>query len=269
MGGQIEKILDICLEKMKEGIPLDKILMEYPHQREELKELLSVARGIESIPLSPVRDEAVASCLTRVHNELQLQKKPGWRTRLPRLQWPRLLYFPSPAWAKALAFIFIVIFISWGAVSLSADSIPGNILYPIKLTTERVRFYLTTDPEEKVELRLTYSEERMQELVRYLDEKGELNTEVLKAMLDETALVTDNISRLPKDKAIVCCLKLEHLCAFHMEVLERLKSRVPALQRQELDNAIRTCQHRMEWMGKVIRNEVPIGEWGPFVPNET
>jgi len=268
MGGQIEKILDICLEKIKKGIPLDKILMEYPDQREELKELLTVARGMENIPLPPVRDEAVASCLARVHNELQLQKKPAWRTRLPRLQWPRLLYFPSPAWAKALAFILIIIFISWGAVSLSADSIPGNILYPIKLTNEKVKFFLTTDPEEKAELRLTYSEERMQEIVRYLDEKGELNTRALKAMLDEAALVVDNISRLPKDKAIVCCLKLEHLCAFHMDVLERLKSRVPIVQRQELDNAIRICQHRMEWMGKVIRNEVPIGEWGPFVPNE-
>jgi hypothetical protein len=129
---------------------------------------------------------------------------------------------------------------------------------------ENIRFYSTIDPEEKAELRLTYSEVRMQELVRYLDEKGELNSKVLKAMLDEAALVTDNVSRLPKDKAMVCCLKLEHLCAFHVEVLERLKSRVPPLQRQELVNAIRTCQQRMEWMGKVIRNEVPIGEWGPF-----
>lgn len=109
----------------------------------------------------------------------------------------------------------------------------------------------------------------MQELVRYFDEKGELNTQVLKAMLDEAALVTENISRLPEDKATVCCLKLEHLCAFHKYVLEGLKSKVPALQRQELDNAIRTCYHRTEWMGRMIRNEVPIGEWGPFVLDKT
>lgn len=268
MDNQMERILDICLEKMKGGIPLDKILMEYPDQREELKELLTVARDIENIPLPPVREEAVAFCLTKVSKALQSQKKQGWAAKIPRLHWPRLFYFPSPAWAKALAFVFIVILISWSTISLSGDSIPDNLLYPVKLTTEKVRFYLTTDPEEKAELRLTYSEERMQELVRYLDEKGELNTRALKAMLDEAALAVDNISRLPKDKAIVCCLKLEHLCAFHMDVLERLKSRVPALQRQELDNAIRICQHRMEWMGKVIRNEVPIGEWGPFVPNE-
>jgi len=86
---------------------------------------------------------------------------------------------------------------------------------------------------------------------------------------EEAALVTENISRLPKDKATICCMKLEHLCAYHKDLLAGLKSRVPSFQRQELDNAIQMCHHRTEWMGKVIRNEVPMGEWGPFVVNET
>ncbi len=268
MDRQMERILDICLEKMGQGIPVDEVLMEYPQFREELKDLLTIARDIESIPLPQVRDEAVASCLIKVRNALQLQKKTVWRAKLPRFQWPRLFYFPSPAWAKALAFILIIILISWGSVNLSADSIPGNPLYPVKLTTERVKFFLTIDPGGKAELRLAYSEERTQELVRYLDEKGELNIRVLQAMLDEAALVMDNIPRLPKDKGIVYCLKLEQLCTFQEEVLEGLKSMVPLTQRQELDNAIQICQHRHEWMGKVIRNEVPIGKWGPFVPKE-
>lgn len=269
MDSQMEKILDICLEKMEKGIPLDEVLMEYPQHREELRELLTIATDIENIPLPPVRDEAVDSCLAKVRNALQLKKNPVWRARLPKLHWPRLFYFPSPTWAKALAFILIFIFISWGTVNFSADSLPGDALYPIKLTTEKVKFFLTIDPEEKAELRLTYSEARMQELVSYLDLKGELNIQVLKAMLDEATLATDNISRLPKDKATVCCLKLEHLCAYHKDVLKGLKSKVPSHQMQELDDAIRTCHHRMEWMGKVRRNEVPIGEWGPFVLNET
>jgi len=269
MGNQMEKLLDVCLEKMREEIPLDEILMEYPDQKEELKELLLIVRDMENIPLPQVREEAVASCLTKVSKALQSQKKQGWKVKLPRLQWPRVSYFPSPAWGKALVLLFIVILISWSTISLSGDSLPGDLLYSVKLTTEKVKFSLTTDPEEKAELRLTYSEERIQELVRYLDDKGKLNTEVLKAMLNEAALVTDNISRLPKDRAIPCCLKLEQLCAVHINILEDLKSKVPAEQRQELENAIQTCQHRMDWMGKVIRNEVPIGEWGPFVLNET
>ena len=84
----MERILDICLEKMKEGIPLDKILIEYPDQREELKELLTFARDIQNIPLPPVRDEAVATCLAKVNKALQLQRKLAWRAMLPKMQWP-------------------------------------------------------------------------------------------------------------------------------------------------------------------------------------
>lgn len=269
MSSRMEEILDICLEKVEEGKPVDEVLEEYPEHREELKELLIIAKDIENAPLPHLRGAAISSCLIKVHNALELQKKPVWRARLPKLQWPRLFYFPSPAWAKALAFVLVAIFISWGAVNLSAGSLPGDILYPVKLTSEKVRCFLTNDPEGKAELRLAYSEERMQELVRYLDKEGKLNVELLKAMLDEAALVTDNISRLPKDKATICCMKLEHLCAYHKDVLAGLKSRVPSFQRQELDNAIQACHHRTEWMGKVIRNEVPLGEWGPFVVNET
>src|SRR4030066_488729 len=119
MGSRMEKIFSICLEKIEEGIPLDEILEEYPEHREELKELLTIAKDIENAPLPRLRDEAVASCLVKVHDALQLQKKPVWRARLPRLQWSRLFYFPSPAWAKALALVLIVILISWSKVSLS------------------------------------------------------------------------------------------------------------------------------------------------------
>ncbi len=268
MGSRIEEIFDICLEKVERGIPVDEVLDEYPEHREELKELLALARDIENAPLPDLSHEAMSSCLTKVHNALQQQKKPAWRARLPRLQWSRLFYFPSPAWAKALTLVFIIIFISWSTISLSGDSMPGNLLYPVKLTTEKVRFYLTADPEGKADLRLAYSDERMQELVRYVDKRGKLNVDLLKAMLDEAALVMDNISKLPKDRATICCMKLQHLCAYHMDVLVGLKSKVPSLQGQELDNAIQICQLRHEWMGKVIKEKAPIGRHGPFALNE-
>src|SRR4030042_4650473 len=109
MSSRMEKILDICLEKVEEGIPVDEVLEEYPENREELKELLIIAKDIENAPLPHLRDAAISSCLIKVHNALELQKKPVWRARLPRFQWSRLFYFPSPAWAKALAFVLVAI----------------------------------------------------------------------------------------------------------------------------------------------------------------
>ncbi len=265
---QMERILDLCLEKVKEGVPLDEVLMEYPEHREELKELLTIAKEIENVPVPHVRNEAVASCLIKVHEAIQLQKKGAWRARLPRLWWPRPVCPPSPMWAKALAIVLMGIFISWGTVNLSADSLPGNILYPVKLTSEKLKFFLTIDPGKKAELRLNHSEERMEELVKYLGKKGEVNTQVLKAMLNEAALVMENIPKLPKDEGAAYCLKLEHHCAYQKDVLESLKLKVTSSQKEELERAIRICHHRMDWMGKVRRNEVPMGERGPFTLNK-
>ncbi len=260
MERQLEDILDLCLEKMKQGIPLDGILEEYPEKREELKELLVIAKDIKNFPLPNVRDEAVASCLVKVSKALQLQKRRGWKPKLPGLHWPRLIYFPSPAWGKALALILIGVIMSWGTVNLSAESLPGDILYPIKRVTEKVRFFLTINPREKAERRIINSEERMEELVKYLDKKGELNTQSLKSMLDETALVMEDIPKLPKDQAAAYCLKLEHHCAYQIDVLRSIKSKVTSSQEQELDRAIRICNHRMDYMGKLRRNEVPMGK---------
>src|SRR4030067_108760 len=98
MGSRMEEIFDICFEKVDEGIPVDEVLEEYPEHRAELKELLIIAKDIENAPLPHLRDAAISSCLIKVHNALELQNKPVWRARLPRWRWPRLFYFPSPAW---------------------------------------------------------------------------------------------------------------------------------------------------------------------------
>lgn len=257
MEKSIEEILDICLKRIAQGIPADEVLKEYPDYRDELKELLAVTKDIEGSPLPRPSDSAISSCLIKI-GEALLQKKRVRKTKLPRL-----LYLPSAAWARALAFALILIFISWGVVNLSADSIPGNILYPIKLKLEKVKFFLTVNPKDKIELRLIFSEERMQELIKHLDKKGELSTQLLKAMLDEASLALENVSKLPEEERMVYFSKLEHLNAYQKDVLEELRPKVKTLQKEELDNAIKMCGNRMEWMDKMRRKEVPPGKWGP------
>ncbi len=267
MERQAEDIFDLCLKKVNQGVSVDEIVEKYPEKKEELRELLEIAEDISNLPTPHVRDEAMASCILKVANALKSQKRGelrGWRlwkVRLYQVHWPRLIYSPSPAWAKALIFILIGSILSWGTVNLAAESLPGDLLYPMKVTTEKVRFFLTIDPGKKVELRITNSEERMQELVKYLSKRGELNTQSLKAMLDETALVMEHLPKLPEDQAAAYCLKLEHHCAYQMDVLETIKLRVTSSQQQELDRAIRICNHRMDWMAKIRRNEVPTGRW--------
>ncbi len=259
MKKRIEELLDICLQKIKEGIPVEEILSQYPYYADELKELLATAKKIKDVPLPEPSNIGMASCLVRLGEALQLQKQKPRKARISRL-----LYFPFPAWAKALVFAVIIIFISWGTVTLSANSLPGDLLYPMKFMTEKVKFFLTANPGGKVELRLMYSEERMQELVRHLDKRRDLNTELLKAMLDEATLALEHISRLPDPAGPVYFSRLQYLNAYQKDVLENLKPKVTSpQQKEELENAIRLCGNRTQWMSRMRIKGVWPGKWGP------
>lgn len=255
----IEEILDLCLEKIKEGIPTEEVLRQYPDYADELKELLTIAKHIKDSPSPVPSDKGVASCLIKLGQALQLQRQKPHKARLPRL-----LYFPFPAWARALVLAVIIIFVSWGAVNLSANSLPGDLLYPIKFITEKAKFFLTLSPGGKAELRITYSEERMKELVRNLNQKGELNSNLLEAMLYEATLALEDISRVPNGERPVYFSKLQHLNEYQEDVLENLGPMVTSpRQKEHLDNAIQLCGNRREWMGRMRRSGLSPAKWGP------
>lgn len=250
MKKQIEEILDICLDKIDKGVSVDELLSQYPDYKDELKELLVIAKNIKDSSLIHESDKGLYFCLIKVGKEIQLQKEIAHK--------PRFLYFQFPVWAKALVFTLIITLISIGTINLSARSIPGDFLYPIKLITEKVKFLLTINSEDKVELRIIYSEERTRELVKYLDEKGTLNTDIIKAMLDEATFALENISRLPEDEKKIYYLKLEHLNAYQKNILEDIKPKVTLPQKEKLDDAIEMCGRRMNWMHKMCGNHM---EW--------
>jgi len=60
-----------------------------------------------------------------------------------------------------------------GSVVLAADSLPGDLLYPVKLVMEDVRLFLTADPADRAELAMTFAGQRIEEMQR-LATQGEL-----------------------------------------------------------------------------------------------
>jgi hypothetical protein len=66
----------------------------------------------------------------------------------------------------SIAVLAIIVVLTGGVVGVRAakDSAPGDLLYPIKLTSENLQVGLTTAPEKKVELYLSFAEERVKEI---------------------------------------------------------------------------------------------------------
>lgn len=244
MRENIEDILDFCLEDLKKGISQEECLAKYKEYAEELKPLLKIIFGLESLPKVEPSTTALYEALVKVGRYLPQSKS--------KITWPRwnlnLVFNPRYAFARAIAIILLFSFISWSTLTVSANSIPGEMLYPIKLFTEKIRFILTLNPEDKAELRLTFADKRTKELISRLKKDGVLDKELLKIMLEEAKLALDNIEYIPQERKPVFYDKVRHFNLFQKEILERIRPEIQEKDAQYVDRAIEHCGRRAEWM---------------------
>ncbi len=124
-----------------------------------------LARG----PHPVLSADAVAQIQARMLARVPRQRKPFQRQMVLR-------------WAAA-ACLIMVILVS-GTATVSAQSLPGDTLYPVKRLVERGRLALTGD-EGEVELRLKYAERRLDEFAELQADRGEINADVLDDASDE------------------------------------------------------------------------------------
>lgn len=70
-----------------------------------------------------------------------------------------------------------------GATYASQSSLPGDVLYPVKIASEKVQTALVVDDVKEADLHLKFSSERLEE-VEELAQKGEKSPELVKLAVD-------------------------------------------------------------------------------------
>ncbi len=73
---------------------------------------------------------------------------------------------------RALAVLIILVVLGSSAVVASAQSLPNEVLYPVKIAIEQVRLALSPDQLTRGELSLNFADERLNEVQRLID-RGE------------------------------------------------------------------------------------------------
>lgn len=232
-----EELLDICLEMARCGEDWKSFLLTYPSRFEEVEPLVRLARGVGEATGPPDAPAPGASAaLLRLGRELARRELLREDTAHRRWGW-----LWGSAWAKAAVAGIVMLILGASSVELSARTVPGNFLYPVKILTERVRFALTADPEERVELRLTFSERRLSEVVKALQEGHGADKELVGAMLDEARAALTDASKLPEGKSTAYKARVTHLENMQKEWLRSVESTVPADRRKDVAQAIRMC----------------------------
>ncbi len=272
MEQNVELLLDICISEMQKGKSIDECIANYPQYANQLKPLLQLAEQIEDLPLPTSSFEALSSALINIGKEMEQDTAaieipgalvPSQRDVLPpkgfaspMKKWKSFFFLnifrkPGIVWALSIFLLFAVIF---SATTISANSVPGNILYPLKLVTEKVKFLLTFDSYGKAELRLRFSDNRLNELVTILQQSNKLDTTLLKDMLDEAKLALSE-NKIPVNKASIFSDKLSSVNAYQKAVLENIRPEVQTSDRQIIDEAINMCNMRSRWMRRMMDEE--------------
>jgi hypothetical protein len=152
----IESVLDKCIDEMDSGASLEACVARYPALAARLEPLLRLALEIRSLGQepapTPLNLQAGRQRVLREAARLRIdqQQKAGTRQMPWWLNLQALLR--KSAAAVALASVLLVTILGAGTVAISANSLPGDALYPVKRISEEVQLFLTIDEERKAQL---------------------------------------------------------------------------------------------------------------------
>ena len=160
MSIRIEEAYNDCLERMISGETLESCLSSYPEYTDELYAMLCTAYDIKR-KASSIQPRPEFKYWARAR--LQDAQYYG---RLPQTQGKQRsqIFGLRPKLAISLVALLIFIIASSGTVAASAEAMPDEPLYPVKLAVEQARITLATSDAEKVEIYAQLTEKRAQEI---------------------------------------------------------------------------------------------------------
>lgn len=248
-----EELLDICLEMARRGEEWKSLLAGYPAHSGEVEPLVRLALGVrEAAETQDGAAPGLSEALLRMGREMARRERGQEEKAPPRRGW----FFGGmwgPVWAKAAFAALVMVVLGASAVELSARTVPGNLLYPVKILTERVRFALTSDQEDRVELRITFSERRLDEVVKTLRIGQGADKELVSAMLEEARAALDDAAKLPEPESSTYKTRIASLEGVQKERLRSVEGWVPPDRRGDVAHAIRMCDDGWTSMREMMR----------------
>lgn len=146
---------------------------------------------------------------------------------------PYTLLFGAPM--RYALVLFIMFGVTGGTVAASADARPGDALYAVKLrVAEPMRVALAKDLKKKGELRLSFAEARLKEIVESADSTLDAGTEAMIAasLTEHVDGAADAIAALQQDgeagDAYLANQKLQTVLKVHADVLVKVAREKPA-----------------------------------------
>jgi hypothetical protein len=165
MAQRIEDILDNCVERIFKGESIEDCLKAYSKQAPELEPLLETSFAFmqKSAAIQPDYEFKA-----RAHFQLQemlyaRREKMEMRKAIPI--WRR-------KWVAAVASVIIILLAGIGTAAASANALPEQPLYSVKLATERVMMGLAFSDVSRAKFHIQFAQRRTAEMVEMTRQGG-------------------------------------------------------------------------------------------------
>lgn len=120
--------------------------------------------------------------------------------------------------------VAFVLFFGGGGISVAAaqNSLPDNILYPVKLLTEDINEMLTIQPQEKMNLEMDFSQTRLEEIGTLL-KRGNLPEDAIFTRLQNHLMIAFQLAAEadPQDSGEL--LRLQNRLQEQIQIMEQLQ----------------------------------------------
>lgn len=184
---ELYSLFENCLARLNTGEDLETILAQYPQHAAELRPLLTAALKARK-----------PGGLLRIPASAQIDSRTRFLAEAHRRQSRPKSFFPRLSFAGALLSSLVLLFAGiFGTSFASADTIPGETLYPVKRVVEQAQLALTTNQGSRLNLEEEFDRRRVAE-AEELEQKG----------LTESVKVAGRLEVLSDETWTVAGLKL-------------------------------------------------------------
>ncbi len=186
-----EIILDDWLNRIENGrATTEECLAQHPELRDEMEPMLRAAQRLFAVEIEPLSAETVGAIRDRVFSRVPVARK----TAAPRGGLGLALPLARLA-GVTVAFVLILTAAMAGVWQVSADSLPGSPLYPIKRGAETAQLAIARNPAERAYLHMSFALRRVNEGLRLEQVGGQWTESTAAAALGELKLAEDSIDQ--------------------------------------------------------------------------
>ncbi len=260
----IEQILQTCLEQIQTGQEtVDSALARYSEQAEELRPLLEAATWLhrQKEVMAP-RPDFVAQSRQKLVARLELERNGNYAQAPPAglSTWWRSLtaLFAQKRFAYQFAiatFLVIFLVVSTSGIAFASQwTIPGDTLYPVKTSLERVQLALSLSEARRAQLHIAFAERRLVEIQNLVIENRfeYLHSAVDAFEVQATAATRSlhSLSQSDSERARQLAGELKRIIGEQAAILPVLMQLAPAENRADIQ--------RLEILAATIENDVEV-----------